>query len=122
MAFISPAEDYREEKLDFNLLLATNPAATFSLRMSGSAMEGVGIFDGDIVIVDRSLKAINGSIVVVTWQGEFMIRRLRKAGKGYYLAATQRGIEEIEITGEGDMTLFGVVIWSIRDFKRERQV
>lgn len=76
--FPSPADDFVETKLDLNEYLVHHPSATFFVRMSGTAMTEDGIFDGDILIVDRSLSAKKGSIVIATVEGEMVVKRLQK--------------------------------------------
>src|SRR5256885_15048829 len=76
--FGAAADDYMERGIDLNEELIGNKPATFFMRMRGDAMTGAGIHNGDLVIVDRSLKAASGKIVIVTLNGEMMIRRLEK--------------------------------------------
>src|SRR3954447_24887083 len=76
--FGAAADDYMERGIDLNEALIGNKPATFFMRMRGDAMIGAGIHNGDLVIVDRSLKAASGKIVIVTLNGEMMIRRLEK--------------------------------------------
>lgn len=75
--FPSPAADYVEGRLDLNQLLIKRPAATFCVRISGTSMVGAGIQDGSIVIVDRSLRATSGSVVVAIVDGSLVVKRLR---------------------------------------------
>src|ERR1043165_2794912 len=76
--FGAAADDYMERGIDLNEQLIRNKPATFFMRVRGEAMTGAGIFDGDIVIVDRSLKAVAGKIVIANLNGEMLIRRLEK--------------------------------------------
>src|SRR5688572_5595414 len=69
-------DDYMERDVDLNKRLIRNKPATFFLRVRGDAMTGAGIFDGDTIIVDRSLKVESGKVVVATLNGEMLIRRL----------------------------------------------
>ena len=62
--FPSPADDYKEKKLDLNELLIKQPEATFFVKASGDSMIGAGIHDGDMLIVDRSITASDGRIVI----------------------------------------------------------
>ena len=75
--FPSPAADYAQDRLDMNELLIKRPAATFCMRVSGASMVGAGILDGSLVVVDRSLKAGSGRIVVAVLDGHLVIKRLR---------------------------------------------
>lgn len=74
--FPSPAEDYVEGYLDLNEHLIAHPSATFFLRVDGDSMTGAGIYHGDILIVDRSIEAKNGKIVVAALNGELTVKRL----------------------------------------------
>ena len=74
--FPSPADDYVEERVDLNAHLIKHPSATFFLRVKGESMTGAGIFDNDLVIVDRSLDPMSGSVVIAVIDGELTIKRL----------------------------------------------
>src|SRR3954465_7295939 len=76
--FGAAADDYAERGIDLNEQLVQNKPATFFMRVRGDAMIGAGIHDGDIIIVDRSLKASNGKVIIATLNGEMLIRRLEK--------------------------------------------
>ena len=69
LGFPSPAEDFTEDALDLNQLVVRNEPATFFYRASGTSMCGVGIFDGDILVVDRSMSPQDGDVVVAIWDG-----------------------------------------------------
>src|SRR5258706_3502434 len=73
--FPSPAEDHIEETLDLQQLLIKRPAATFYLEMTGNAMRGLGIYDHDVLVVDRSLTPTPNSIVVIALDGDMLVRR-----------------------------------------------
>src|SRR5579872_3180206 len=74
--FGAAADDYMERGIDLNEQLIRNKPATFFMRVNGDAMIGAGIFSGDVVIVDRSLKAVSGKVVIATLNGEMLLRRL----------------------------------------------
>ena len=74
--FPSPADDYVEERIDLNAHLVKHPAATFFLRVKGHSMTGAGIFDHDLVVVDRSLDPVNGAVVIAVIDGELTVKRL----------------------------------------------
>src|SRR6202008_4975331 len=76
--FGAAADDYMERGIDLNEQLIRNKPATFFMRVSGDAMVGAGIHDKDVVIVDRSIKAGNGRVVIATLNGEMLIRRLER--------------------------------------------
>ena len=74
--FASPASDYREDILDFNSYLISNKAATIVARLEGDSYEKIGLFDNDILIIDRSKKAKWGDLSVIISEGEFKLIRL----------------------------------------------
>src|SRR5688572_2162509 len=76
--FGAAADDYMERGIDLNEQLIRNKPATFFMRMRGDAMTGAGIFDNDVLIVDRSLKLVNGKIIVAILNGELLVRRFHK--------------------------------------------
>ena len=69
--FPSPADDYAEKPLDINELLIKHPTATFFVRVQGDSMIQAGLFNDDILVVDRSLSPFNGAIIVAVLEGEF---------------------------------------------------
>ncbi|HVJ63761.1 MAG TPA: translesion error-prone DNA polymerase V autoproteolytic subunit [Bdellovibrionota bacterium] len=73
--FPSPAQDYIESTLDLNELLISKPAATFFVRARGDSMIEAGIFDGDLLIIDRSITARHGHVVLAAVYGEFTLKR-----------------------------------------------
>ena len=111
--FPNPAEDEIEQALDLNALMIAHPAATFFVRVSGDSMKDAGIFSGDILVVDRSLEAANGKIVVAIIQGEFTVKRLVMRQNKIILAAENPAYAPIEITEESEFQVWGVVTYVI---------
>src|ERR1700733_3824445 len=74
--FTAAADDYMERGIDLNEQLIMNKPATFFFRMNSDAMTHTGIFNGDVLIVDRSIKAVNGKIIIAAVDGELVVRRL----------------------------------------------
>ncbi|AFY61843.1 LexA family transcriptional regulator [Synechococcus sp. PCC 6312] len=107
--FPSPADDYIEQRLDLNRYLIKNPAATFMARVSGDSMIGVGIHDGDVIIVDRSLEPKDGQIVIAVLNGELTVKRLRRKCKRLLLQAENPNYPDIEITDASAFQVWGVV-------------
>ncbi len=105
----SPADDYIEKALDLNEHLIKHEAATFFCRISGDSMKGAGIFSGDLAIVDRSIKAVSGSIVVVNLNGETNCKRLKLAKNKTYLCPENPDFKTIEINSDADFEIWGVV-------------
>lgn len=111
--FPSPAEDYQDKKLDLNELLIKRPSSTFFVRVSGESMRGAGIFDGDLLIVDRSLPASDNKIVIGVVSGEFTVKRIRKTGDKLFLLPENPAFKPIEITAEMEFSIWGVVLYTI---------
>lgn len=114
--FPSPAEQYIESPLDLNELLVKKPAATFFVRAAGDSMTGAGIQSGDILVVDRSLEAIDGSIVIASIDNEFTVKFLRKDETGVRLEAANRRYKPLIFDGEMELKIFGVVTSVIHQF------
>jgi len=112
--FPSPADDYVEERLDLNKYLIKNPASTFFARVSGDSMIGSGIYDGDILIIDKSIQPNANSIVVCAIDGEFTIKRIKKIDKNtIYLMPDNPDFPPIKVSRDNDLIIWGVVIYSI---------
>ena len=107
--FPSPAEDYLERNLDLNEHLIQHPAATFLVRADGDSMLGAGIHKGDILIVDRSLEASSGKIVIAVLNGEFTVKRLRIDQERLFLEPENPRYKAIEIDPSWDFQIWGVV-------------
>lgn len=107
--FPSPADDYVEKTLDLNELLVQKPAATFFVRAEGESMLGAGIHPNDILVVDRSIEAVPGKIVICALNGELTVKRLAKRAGRLLLAAENTDYPDIEINTEMDMIIWGVV-------------
>jgi DNA polymerase V len=107
--FPSPAEDFIERKLDLNHHLIKNPAATFYVKVSGNSMMGAGIHNGDLLIVDRSLEAKPGRIVIAILNGELTVKRLHVEGDRLFLKAENDSYASIEATEPQELCIWGVV-------------
>lgn len=114
--FPSPAEQYVESPLDLNELLVTRPAATYFVRAAGDSMLDAGIREGDILVVDRSLEAADGSVVIACVDGEFTVKYLRKDAEGLRLEPGNRKYRPIRFTEGMELRLFGVVTAVIHRF------
>ncbi|WP_417223267.1 translesion error-prone DNA polymerase V autoproteolytic subunit [Amphritea sp.] len=115
--FPSPAQDYIERTLDLNELCIEHPAATYFVRAEGDSMEGVGIFSRDVLVVDRSLKAANGDIVIACVDGEFTVKEL-STRPTLQLLAHNPAYTPIEFGPESTLELFGVVTTVIHSVRQ----
>lgn len=111
--FGAAADDYMERGIDLNEQLIRNKPATFFFRMKGDAMRDIGIFDGDILIVDRSLKLINGRIIIAILNGELLVRRFHKNFSAAFLIAENSRYKNINLTEFNDFAVWGVVTYVI---------
>ncbi len=114
--FPAPGDDLVERPLDLNDLLIDNPTSTFFTRVAGDSMEGAGIFDGDYLIVDRAVEAVQGKIVVAAVFGELVVKRLSKTNGTLALVSENDAYEPILINEQEDVYIWGVVIGSARVF------
>ncbi len=112
--FGAAADDYMERGIDLNEQLIRNKPATFFMRVSGSSMINAGIFDGDIVIVDRSIKPANGKIVIAVIDGEMLIRRYERTINKLRLIPETPKLATIDVSEFMDFKIWGVVICVIR--------
>jgi DNA polymerase V len=112
--FPSPADDFLEGALELPRWLAPNPPATFAWNITGNSMQAAGIFDRDLAVVDRSLKAANGSVVVAAIDGEMSIKRLRVEGNVARLAFENPDLPAFAVQDAAEGEIWGVVRFSIR--------
>ena len=117
--FPSPADDYVESRIDLNIELIPRPLSTFFMRVSGDAMAGDGITDGDLLVIDRSMLARPGMVVVATHGGTFILRRLCRQGPLLWLVASDSSSPSLPLTPDGceennsATEIWGVVIHAV---------
>ena len=114
--FPSPADDYTEENIDLNEHLISNPFSTFFLRVKGDSMINAGIKDKDLIIVDKSLIAKPGNIVIAMIDGEFTIKRLSIKNDELYLKSENHNYPDFSFKNHIDVQIWGVVIYSIHSY------
>ncbi|GHB30341.1 LexA family protein [Salinicola rhizosphaerae] len=117
--FPSPADDYLEGELNLNELLIHHPSATFLVYAKGHSMERHGIYDGDLLIVDRSLEPGIGDVVVMAVDGELTCKQLQLIGKRHYLVSGSEQFPPIPLAG-CDCHCWGVVTDNIHSLRRRR--
>lgn len=115
--FPSPAEDFIDKKLDLNEYLIKNPLTTFFVKVSGNSMINAGIYDGDILIVDKSIDASNNKIIIGVINGEFTVKRISKKNNKLFLLPANDNYDPIEVTEQMDFKIWGVVVHSIHKLK-----
>lgn len=114
--FPSPAEQYQEPPLDLNELLVKRPAATFFVRVQGSSMTGAGINDGDLLVVDRSLRPASGDVIIACVDGDFTVKTYRRDKDGIRLEPANPDFPVIRIKPGQELDYFGKVTASIHRF------
>jgi DNA polymerase V len=112
--FPSPADDHLDGRIDLAAFLIENEPATFLVRACGDSMIGAGIFNNDLLVVDRSAQAVDGSIVVAEVAGEFTLKRLRLIAGIPWLHAENPNYPPQRVTEETGFVVWGVVKHSVR--------
>lgn len=108
--FPSPAADYEGKRLDINDYLVRNPVSTFFFSVEGDSMEGAEIFDGDILVVDRSVRPRHGHIVVAFIDGQRLVKRLYQQAGRVALVAENPGYPTLEVREGMELIVWGVVV------------
>ncbi len=113
--FASPADDHLDNPIDLNKLMVPRPAATFMLKVEGDSMIGAGIHDGDLLIIDRSKTAVNGSVVIAVVHGELTVKRLQRDSRGIQLVPENPAFKPIHIHDESELVIWGCVTHAIHN-------
>jgi DNA polymerase V len=116
--FPSPADDYATKAIDLNEALIRNPQATFLMRIRGTSMRDAGVDDGDVVLVDRALRPIHGSVIIAIVDGEFTCKRLHKRAGAIKLQAANPTFPDIVPTEGQTIELWGVVTKVIKSLAK----
>ena len=111
--FGAAADDYMERGIDLNEQLIRNKPATFFFKMKGDAMKDAGIFDNDILIVDRSLKLVSGKIIIAVLNGELLVRRFHKNFSSAFLIPENNRYKNINLAEFTNFSVWGVVTYVI---------
>ena len=118
--FPSPAEQYLEQPLDLNELLVKRPAATFFVRVQGDSMIGVGINDGDLLVVDRSLRPDSGDVIIASVDGDFTVKTYRRDKDAVRLEPANPNYPVIRLAPGQELDYFGKVTACIHRFAGKR--
>ncbi len=111
--FPSPASDYIECRLSLDEHLIEHPEATFFVRVQGDSMTGMGIHDGDLLVVDRACTPKEHSVVIAVVDGQFMVKQLHRVPEGILLRSKGAGHSDILVSGDQELTIWGVVRWTL---------
>lgn len=114
--FPSPAADYEESRLDINEYLVRNPVSTFFFPVQGDSMEGAEIHDGDILVVDKSVQARHGHIVIAFIDGQRLVKRLHHRAGRVALMAENPSYLPLEIQEGMELLIWGVVVGKFKRF------
>ena len=115
--FPSPATDYCERKLDLNELCIQHPAATYFVRAQGDSMIEAGIFPGDVLVVDRSITATHGDIVIVSVNGELTVKKL-ETRPTIRLVPMNKKYDPINVPDDADLEVFGVATTVVHNLRK----
>jgi DNA polymerase V len=114
--FPSPAEDYGSDSLNLHSYLVKHPASTFFVRVTGKSMIDAGIFEGDMLVVDKSKTPKNGDIIIAFIDGEFTVKKLRLEKNLVILEACNPDYDNIVVNSEAEFMIWGVVTSAIHRF------
>ena len=114
--FPSPADDHLEATIALNRQFVRHPAATFFVRVKGFSKIKAGIQDGDLLIVDRSLEAQSGSIVIAVVNGDLTLKRLLIEGTEVWLMPENSEFQPLQMTDGMELHVWGVVAHVIHSF------
>ncbi|GGC95141.1 SOS-response transcriptional regulator UmuD-like protein [Flavobacterium lutivivi] len=114
--FPSPADDFIELSIDLNKHLIKHKDTTFFAKVKGHSMKNAGIFDGDLLVIDKSLEPQDGRIAICQIDGEFTIKRIKIEKNVIWLIAENEDYKPIKVTPENDFVIWGIVINSIKYF------
>lgn len=112
--FPSPAQDYLELSIDLNTELIRHPAATFFGRVVGNSLEEAGVTEGDILVIDKSLKPEDGDMCVCCLEGEFTLKFIRFAENTVWLIPANQNYQPIRVTTDNNFMIWGVVTYTIK--------
>jgi DNA polymerase V len=111
--FPSPAADHAQKRIDLNKHLIRNGDATYVFRVAGDSMMGIGIYEGDRLLIDRSIEPKHNNIVLAVLNSEFTVKRLYKRGGVVKLIAENPIYPPIVIKEADDFTVWGVVTYNL---------
>jgi len=114
--FPSPADDFLDISIDLNKELIKNPSATFFGRVNGDSMQDLGIDDGDLLIIDKSLEPVNGKIAVCFIDGEFTLKKIKTEKNFCWLVPANKKYKPIKVTENNEFIVWGIVKHVIKSF------
>jgi len=112
--FPSPADDFKELRISIDQEVVRNEEATFYARVSGESMQGAGLDDGDLLVIDRSVEPQHDKIAVCYIDGEFTVKRLKVAADGVFLIPENPKYQPIKVTEENELIIWGIVTYVVK--------
>jgi len=112
--FPSPADDFKELRISIDQEVVRNEEATFYARVSGESMQGAGLDDGDLIVIDRSLEPVDNKIAVCFIDGEFTVKRLKVTKDEVLLIPENPKYQSIKVTEENELIIWGVVTYVVK--------
>ena len=112
--FPSPADDFKELRMSIDQEVVRNEEATFYARVSGESMQGAGLDDGDLLVIDRSIEPQNNKIAVCYVDGEFTVKRLKVVSDGVFLIPENPRYHPIKVTEESELIIWGIVTYVVK--------
>ena len=114
--FPSPTLDFVDLTIDLNLHLIKHPSSTFYGLVKGYSMKNIGINDGDLLVIDKSIEPINNKIAVCYIDGEFTLKRIKLEKNQCWLIPENENYQAIKVTEENDFLIWGIVTYVIKSF------
>ena len=112
--FPSPADDFKELRISIDQEVVRNEEATFYARVSGESMQGAGLDDGDLLVIDRSLEPQNNKIAVCFLDGEFTVKRLKVELDCIYLMPENKNYQPIKVSERDELIIWGIVTYVVK--------
>mgnify|MGYP001273687921 FL=1 len=112
--FPSPADDFKELRISIDQEVVRNEEATFYARVSGESMQGAGLDDGDLLVIDRSLEPQDNKIAVCFIDGSFTVKRLKVKVNCLYLMPENKNYKPIKVSEEDELVIWGIVTYVVK--------
>lgn len=112
--FPSPADDFKELRISIDREVVKNEEATFYARVAGQSMQGAGLDDGDLLVIDRSKEPEDNAIAVCFIDGEFTVKRLKVEAECVYLMPENPNYSPIKVTEDNQLIIWGVVTYVVK--------
>ena len=116
LGLLTPADDFIELSIDINKEYIKNRDATFFARVKGHSMKNVGIFDGDLLIIDKSIEPQDNKIAICQVDGDFTVKRIKIDNDTVWLIAENEAYDPIKVTSDNELMIWGIVVASIKKF------